>query len=87
MGSQRSNFPALNIKLSDGMSSDTTKLSKRAIGALATKLQKESGNFEGTARVTYSRNTYNEFGFKDKADFMNKVEPCIEKELLDELSN
>lgn len=87
MGSKRSNFPAINIKLSNGMSSDTTKLSKRAIGALATKLQEKSGKFEGTTRVTYSRNTYNEFNFSGKADFMNKVEPCIEKELLNELSD
>lgn len=38
---------------------------------------------KGTFRVVYTEQLYNEFEFDSPEDFLNKVLPCFEKELLE----
>jgi hypothetical protein len=40
---------------------------------------------KGTFRVTYKPDFYNEFDFDSPEDFLNKVLPCFEKEVLEHI--
>ena len=40
---------------------------------------------KGTFKVIYKEDYYNEFDFDSPEDFLNKVLPCFEKELLEHI--
>ena len=80
----RAVYPRLNLTLDDGTVRHTTILTKRKMSGLQTELQGKGHIIKGRCRVEYSKEFFNEFDFTSGSDFRSKVEPCIEKELLDE---
>lgn len=71
----------LKINFSDGTYTYSTLSLKRKIGLSSAVLKGKVGAFEGVARITYAPTYYNEFEFSSKEDFVDKIGPCMEREL------
>ena len=79
-----SKYPKLKAEFNDKTGLTSTFISGRKLGPNSTILKAYNFNSGGVATVSYSKELSNSFNFVDKKDFLRKVAPCIEKELLDE---
>jgi len=73
----------LKLKFSDGTYKHLLKTSKRKLGKVNTLAK----NKKGICRVEYTRTYYNEFEFDGRDEFLHKLMPCIDNDLVKEFSN
>lgn len=76
----------IKISLSDGTTKYTQNVSKRKVGAILAGLERENVKIEGSAAVEYTKDYMNSFDFSSSDDFINKVTPCLDKEIVNEFS-
>ena len=68
----------------DGNASTYSSFGKRKILGLGSTISRRNmGVFEGRAKVDYGQGFTNEFDFVSPQDYRDKLEPCIEDELMD----
>ena len=75
-------YPRVKISLSDKTYTHSSFATKRKIEGLYSRLTAQNGIYDGTCRVEYSYEFYNEFEFSDEKDFKHKLGPCVEKEMV-----
>lgn len=68
----------VKIRFSDGSYKYLENPSKRKVSSLISRL----GNKSGICRVEYTTGFFNDFLFNGASDFKDKIEPCLEEELL-----
>lgn len=76
----------LQINLDDGMTKYTSNVSKRKFGGILTNLQAQNGSMAGSAFVEYAKGYRNSFDFSDLNDLKQKMDPCLEKELMNDFA-
>lgn len=74
----------LKINFDNGTTRYTQNVSKRKFSAILTKLEPQDEDMSGSASVEYSRGFWNKFDFSNLTELRQKMEPCLERSLLDE---
>ena len=74
----------VKIILDDGTQKYAQNATKRKIVGILTNLSNKSAIIKGTCRIDYGHGDYNEFEFDSEQDFIFKLGPCVERQLLGE---
>lgn len=77
-------FMQVKINFKDGKVKYTRNVTQRKFSATYRALERENATFEGSVIVDYGNGYKNEFDFNNKEELMDKMSPCLEKELIDE---
>lgn len=76
----------VNIAFKDKTSISPPQPTKRKISNFIRGAVERNVVFEGSCRVTYSVDYYNEFVFSSRKDLEDKLWPCMEEDLVGEFA-